>query len=279
MACGHTSAAVGSAQLLTRRWLLAVLLAMAGSACATGAIKPPTGTPEPDKFLFERGSERLNERKWITAREYFRHLVDTYPQSTYRADAKLGVGDTYLGEGTTEGFILAISEFREFLTFYPTHPRADYAQFKLGMAHFYQMRRAERDQTETREAIKELTVFAERFGGTSSLAAEAAGRLREAKDRLADSEYRVGFFYYRSKWYPGAVDRFKAVIERDPQYSNRDALYFHLADSLIKLKRPAEALPYFDRLVAEFERSEYLAEAQKRVAELKGTVVNKTGAW
>lgn len=278
MACDHTSAAVGSAHLLTRRWLLAVLLAIAGSACATGAIKPPTGTPEPDKFLFERGSERLNQRKWMTAREYFRHLVDTYPQSTYRADAKLGVGDTYLGEGTTEAFILAISEFREFLTFYPTHPRADYAQFKLGMAHFYQMRGAERDQTETREAIKELTVFAERFGGTSPLAAEAAGRLREAKDRLADSEYRVGFFYYRSKWYPGAVDRFKAVIERDPQYSNRDALYFHLADSLIKLKRPAEALPYFDRLVAEFERSEYLAEAQKRVAELKGTVVNKTGA-
>lgn len=278
MACDHTSAAVGSAHLLTRRWLLAVLLAIAGSACATGAIKPPTGTPEPDKFLFERGSERLNERKWITAREYFRHLVDTYPQSTYRADAKLGVGDTYLGEGTTEGFILAISEFREFLTFYPTHPRADYAQFKLGMAHFYQMRGAERDQTETREAIKELTVFAERFGGTSSLAAEAAGRLREAKDRLADSEYRVGFFYYRSKWYPGAVDRFKAVIERDPQYSNRDALYFHLGDSLIKVQRPAEALPYFERLVAEFERSEYLAEAQKRVAELKGTVVKKTGA-
>ena len=278
MACDHTSAALGSAHLLARHWLLAVLLAIAGSACATGAIKPPTGTPEPDKFLFERGTERLNERKWITAREYFRHLVDTYPQSTYRADAKLGVGDTYLGDGTTEGFILAISEFREFLTFYPTHPRADYAQFKLGMAHFYQMRGPERDQTETREAIKELTVFAERFGAGSSLAAEAAGRLREAKDRLADSEYRVGFFYYRSKWYPGAVDRFKAVIERDPQYSNRDALYFHLADSLIKTQRPAEALPYFERLVAEFERSEYLAEAQKRVAELKATVVKKTGA-
>jgi outer membrane protein assembly factor BamD len=279
MACDHTSAAVAGAHLLTRRWLLAVLLAIAASACATSAVKPPTGTPEPDKFLFERGSERLDQRKWITAREYFRYLVDSYPQSTYRADAKLGIGDTYLGEGTTEAFILAISEFREFLTFYPTHPRADYAQFKLGMAHFYQMRGAERDQTETREAIKELTVFAERFGRTSSLAAEAAGRLREAKDRLADSEYRVGFFYYRSKWYPGAVDRFKAVIERDPLYTNRDALYFHLADSLVKVQRPAEALPYLERLVAEFERSEYLAEAQKRVAELKGTAAKKTGAW
>ena len=31
-----------------------------------------------------------------------------------------------------------------------------------------------------------------------------------------------------------------------------------------------EALPYFEMLVTEFEQSEHLADAQKRVAELKG---------
>ena len=43
------------------------------------------------------------------------------------------------------------NEFREFLTYYPTHRRADYAQFKLGMTSFYQMHGPERDQTETRD--------------------------------------------------------------------------------------------------------------------------------
>ena len=33
----------------------------------------------------------------------------------------------------------------------------------------------------------------------------------------------------------------------------------------------AEALPYYERLLSEFEKSEYLAAAQKRVAELKGS--------
>ena len=37
----------------------------------------------------------------------------------------------------------------------------------------------------------------------------------------------------------------------------------------MKAGRPAEALPYFERLVEEFEQSEYLDEAQKRIAELK----------
>src|SRR5215207_5848998 len=86
--------------------LCAVVLLGSLVACATGPKRPPTGTPDPDKFLYDRGTEQLNDRKWLTAREYFRQLIDVYPQSSYRADAKLGVGDTYLGEGTTEAFVL-----------------------------------------------------------------------------------------------------------------------------------------------------------------------------
>jgi outer membrane protein assembly factor BamD len=255
----------------------ALLIASMLAACASGPSQPPVGTPEPDKFLFERGTEALNDRKWLTAREYFRQLMDTYPQSPHRADAKLGMGDTFLGERSTEAYVLAANEFREFLNFFPTHPRADYAQYKLGMTHFYQMRSADRDQTETREAIKELTVFTERFP-SSSLAAEATARLREARDRLGEAEYRVGLHYYRVRWYPGAIDRWTTLLKQDPQYSNRDAVYYHLAESLVKQQRPAEALPYFERLVAEFEQSEYLELARKRVDELKTTMAKDKGS-
>ena len=256
--------AAGAALLMT---------AMVG-ACASGPKQPPTGTPDPDRFLFERGTAALNEKKWLTAREYFRQLVDTYPQSTYRADAKLGVGDTYLGERTTEAYILAANEFREFLNFFPTHGRADYAQYKLGMTHFYQMRSPDRDQTETKEAIKELSAFMERFPN-SPLAPEASVRLREARDRLGSAEYRVGLHYYRIRWYPGAIDRWTTLLKQDPLYTNRDAVFYHLADALVKTQRPAEALPYFERLLSEFEQSEYLELARKRVAELKTTVMNE----
>jgi outer membrane protein assembly factor BamD len=255
-------------------FILAAAVATA-PACSSAPKRPPTGTPEPDRFLFERGTESLNDRKWLTAREYFRQLADVYPQSPYRAHAKLGIGDTYLGEGTTEAFLLGINEFREFLSYYPTHDRADYAQYKLGMAHYYQMRAPERDQTETREAIRELTAFMERYP-KSALRDEAAGRLREARDRLSASEHHVGVHYYRQKWYPGAIDRFKAIVDRDPNFTNRDAVYFYLADSLEKIERPAEALPYYDRLIKEFEKSEFLAEAQKRVEAIRSNMAKKT---
>jgi outer membrane protein assembly factor BamD len=255
---------------------IAVALALASAvACASSSHRSvPVGTPDPDKFLFDRGTEALNAKKWLTAREFFKQVTETYTQSPYRPDAKLGIGDTYLGEGTSEALVLAINEFREFLSFYPTHPRADYAQYKLGLAHFRQMRAPQRDQTETKETIKEFETFVERYP-SSSLMPEVRAKLRAAKDRLSESSYLVGYFYFRQRWYPGSIDRLKSVLKEDPEYSHRDAAYFYLGESLIKVKREAEALPYFEKLITEFEQSQYLPEAQKRIAELKAQAQNK----
>src|SRR6185503_5221899 len=160
-------------------------------------------------------------------------------------------------------------------SFYPTNKRADYAQYKVGLAHFRQMRGAQRDQTETREAVKELQSFLDRYPG-SSLLPEVQQKLREARDRLSESDYLVGFFYFRQRWYPGAIDRFKDLLKNDPEYTGRDAVYFHLAESLVKVKLDAEALPYLEKLIDEFEKSEYLEQAQRRATELKAAATAKS---
>jgi len=268
---------VTAPRFTARTRLLAVIAVVAiAGACATKTRNAvPTGTSEPDKFLFDKGTAALNSKKWLTAREFFKQVTETYTQSPFRPDAKLGIGDTYLGEGTAEALVLAINEFKEFLSFYPTHARADYAQLKLGMAHYKQMRHPQRDQTETREAIKEFDAFVARYP-SSSLLPEGKQHLREARDRLSQSDYLVGYFYYRQKWYVGAIDRFKGVLKDDPEYTGRDAVYYYLADALVKSKLEAEALPYLEKLIAEFEQSEYLAEAQKRANELKTQLQAKT---
>jgi outer membrane protein assembly factor BamD len=248
-------------------------LALAASvtmACGAKRNTVPPGTAQPDRYLLNRGNEELKDNNWFNAREYFRQIVDNYPQSQLRPDAKLGIGDTYLGEGTTEALVLGGNEFREFLTFYPTNPRADYAQFKLAQSHAKQMRAAERDQTETKEAIREFEVFFQRFPN-SPLIPEVKKQWREARDRLSDASYRVGLFYYRSRYDAGAISRFQEVLKEDPGYSRRDAVYYYLAESLVRAKQTAAALPYYERLLKEFDKSEYLDEARKRLAELKTT--------
>jgi outer membrane protein assembly factor BamD len=276
MAFDYTRAPLNGARSLV--WI--VLLFML-SACASSVKKPPVGTLEPDKFLSERGAEELNKKHWLTSREYFRQLMDSYPQSQYRADAKLGLADTYLGEGSAESKVLAINEYREFLSFYPTHKRAYYAQFKLGMCHFYQMHSADRDQSETIEAIAELTTFVERYPRPEQnpLLDEGRARLREAHDRLSDYDYKVGYFYLKTqKFPPAAIERFKDILKTDPEYSRRDAVYFYLAEAYVKMQRPKEALPLLDRLIDEFESSEYLEQAKKLSDTLKADSKAKNGS-
>jgi outer membrane protein assembly factor BamD len=256
---------------LTALGLVVVLGALA-TGCGAKNKTLPSGGTEPDKYLFDQGTQALNSKRWMRSREYFRRIVDEYPQSRYRPEAKLGLGDAYLNENSTESLILAGNEFREFLTYYPTHERAHYAQLKLAFSHYKQMLAPQRDQTQTRDALKEYQNFVERFPN-SPLINEGEAKLQECKDRLSDADYQVGYHYYRAKWYPGSISRFRAVLKDNPTYTRRDALYWYLSDGYIRMGLAPEAAPLLDRLVKEFEKSEFLARAQRTLAEIEnGTI-------
>ncbi len=95
--------------------LFAALVGAAGAACSGNPKTklPPAGSAEPDKFLFDRGNEELAKKHWFAAREYFRNVVDRYPQSAVRPDAKLALGDTYLLENSSESRVLAVNDAQQ----------------------------------------------------------------------------------------------------------------------------------------------------------------------
>src|SRR3954462_14332365 len=121
MACVNTGARVrGTSPAALRlssgtrffRLCLCLSLLAGAAACASAPKKPPIGSLEPDKFLHVNGTKALNDKRWFAAREYFRQLVDSYPQSPSRADAKRAIVDTCLGEPPAESQLLAINEYR-----------------------------------------------------------------------------------------------------------------------------------------------------------------------
>ena len=250
--------------------LVGCLLATTALACGGGMSRPelPTGEIDADRLLFERGTAALEEGAWRRAREYFVTIRDTYPQSEYRAPARLAIGDTYEGEGSAAGYVQALDEFQDFLNLYPTHERAGYAQYKVGLVHFHQMRRAERDQTETMAAVEAFEAFITRYP-TDELMPEARLRLREARDRLSRHDFVVGHFYFRLKNYAGAFSRFREILDNDPAYTGRDEVYFYLAESLATVNRVSEAIPYLARILDEFDSSEFAEQARTRLAELE----------
>ena len=129
--CSHDTTTAFAASAVARR-------SPSRSSAAPARRRPraavPAGTLEPDKFLFDKGTEALNKKKWLTAREYFKQVDrNLYRRARIAPDAKLGIGDTYLGEGRRE--VAASSRSTSSASsssFYPTNTRADYAQYKLG---------------------------------------------------------------------------------------------------------------------------------------------------
>ena len=211
------------------------------------AAPVPPGTAQPDKFLFDKGNEALQKKKWLTAREFFKQVTETYTQSPFRPDAKLGIGDTYLGEGSTEALVLAINEFQEFLSFYPTNRARRLRAVQAGhgalpadaVAAARSDRNARRDQR-----VPDLRRRGIRTAADARSEGEAA---RSARSAERSRNYQVGHFYYRQRWYPGAIDRLNLLLKDDPEFTGRDEVYFYLGESLLKVERQAEALPYFEK--------------------------------
>ncbi len=239
---------------------------------ACGGKKPvlPAGTADADKFLFDRGTEAAQNKKWLNAREYFRNLVDNYPQSTVspgceaRARRHLHLREI---DRVAAAWGAGVSRVPDLLSNAPARRLRATAAGPVATPSRCSSRSAISRRPRTR--IKEIEIFLQRYPN-SKLMPEARKLEREARDRLSEANYRVGFYYFRVKWYVGAIDRFKDVLDTDPGFTLRDAVYYHLAESLYRTDKKAEALPYYERLIREFEKSEYLELAQKRVAELKG---------
>jgi outer membrane assembly lipoprotein YfiO len=130
-----------------------------------------------------------------------------------------------------------------------------------------QMLGPERDPTPAQDALAACETFLRNYPA-SSLRPEVEKVRRDARDTVSGHDYKVGIYYYRVHWYPGAADRFKKLLESDPEYGKRDAVYYFLGEIYHLNKQDNEARPYYDRVVKEFEKSEYLDKSKKRLAEI-----------
>jgi outer membrane protein assembly factor BamD len=240
-----------------------VALALLLPACAGREIDLEALSSSSDQIIWEAGQKAVEKKDWDSARQYFRRLVDAFPQSEHQPDARIGLADSYFEEGGTGNYILAVSAYREFLTLFPRHPRADYAQFRAGESYFKQKNSPDRDQTATEQALEEYQRLLD-FYPDSTLVENARERIRECRQTLARSHHLVGQFYQRTRrsW-RSAIGRYEIVLSEYPDYERLDEVLFRLAEAMGNAGRYAEARPHIGRLQSEFPESPFASQAQK----------------
>jgi outer membrane protein assembly factor BamD len=248
--------------------LAAVLPILWFSACG-GKSQVATGPGQGDERLLALGQDALQREKWEEARGYFQQLLDAYPRSQLAGDARLGVADSYFHQKGSGNLVLAIAEYRDFLTFFPNHPRADYAQFQIGYGHYQQIHSPDRDQEPTTLAIEEFEKLIELYRN-SRYAEEGRKLLEECYQTLAESEFRKGLFYLEiRKACRAAIVRFNEVLEKYPSYQRQDELHFRLGTAYQMCGQLDQALPHFQRVVDNYPDSEFRQKAQEILASLQ----------
>lgn len=227
----------------------------------------PTGA-QADRRLLALGQQSLEDRDWETARTWFRQLLDSYPRSQFAGDARLGIADTYNNQRGGQNALLAATEYRDYLTFFPNHPRADYAQFQIGFGHFKRRRSADRDQEDTRLAATEFRKLLELYPN-SRYAEDARVHLVECENDLATSLLLKAEFYQDHRnWCRGAIPRLEQVLADYPIFGRRVEAHHRLGRALTACGRENEALVHYQKIVEEHADSEFTEEARNRIREI-----------
>jgi outer membrane protein assembly factor BamD len=249
--------------------LAAFILAGCGLVHRHGQAVPGLGNlgDQPDKVLYERAVNEIQHGRYDVGRITLQTLMNTYPDSEYLAKAKLAIADSYYKEGGISGLTQAETEYKDFITFFPTAPEAPEAQFRVGMAHFHLMGKPDRDRQEALVAEAEFKEFLLKYPD-SPLMPRAKARLREVQEVLGQSDYKIAHFYYMKGAMPAARSRFQEIVDQYSSFSEADAALWYLAQSWERMKKPAKAAPYYAQLLTNYPLSEYSDQAKDRLSAL-----------
>lgn len=247
-----------------KRYCIGCILLLVSWGCGQKSAKLQKSVVPPDKTLFETGTEYLEKSQYIKARLAFQTLINTYPDSEMAAESYLAIGDSFYEEGGTENLLQAEDQYTNFIVFFPAHPKAPDAQMKIIAANMKMMRSPDRDQKYTYKAERAIKKMMEQFPDSDYIPI-ARRFLDEVQEVLAKGDLGVGEFYLNRRNYAGAAGRFKEIIDKYPNFSGMDEIYFLMGDVLERSNNPDEAAIYFGKVAQGYPFSKRFEEAKKHL--------------
>jgi outer membrane protein assembly factor BamD len=223
-----------------------------------------TNTVEPDKQLYDKAMNDIKHGRHEVGRLGLQTLINTYPDSEYLAKAKLAIADSYFKEGGTSNVTLAINGYKDFIVFFPFLPEAAYAQLQVAMANYNEMAKPDRDNTHAKAAEEEFQTFLLKYP-KDPLAPQAEQHLRDVQEVLAESQFRVAYYYYVKGDRRAAAGRLMPLVRRYPLYSKSDTALWMLGDIFEKSERKDLAGSYYAQIVKNYPLSVHDDDAKGKL--------------
>ena len=251
---------------LARRALPLVVLLLAAGGCSSGDSTTKL-TRElltlPKEEAYARGDALVAKRKYETGRQYLRFVAENYANDPIGKQAALRLADSFFEEGTPLGYLEAQARYKDFRSRYPSHPRADYALYRLAQTSDRQAEKPDRDQTNTRLAANSYRDLLSNYPD-SPYSVEARLRYKAMLDLLARHEFLVAQFYYRRGAWRAAKGRFDTLMGAFPDFDGREQVLYLAGDVERKLGHEEDAFALWDSLRKEYPSSAYLRKVPRR---------------
>ena len=208
----------------------------------------------PKEEAYARGEALVKKKKYETGRQYLRFVAENYANDPIGRQAALRLADSFFDEKTQLGNLEAGVRYKDFRNRYPSHPKSDYALFRLAQCSDRQAERPDREQTNTRLAATSYRELAINFPD-SPYATEARARLGVMRGLLAEHEYGVGHFYLRRKAWRAAKGRMDTILAAYPEYAGLDKVLYEAGILETKLGNKDEAKTLWERLARDYPAS------------------------
>ena len=201
------------------RYLLISLLVTTLASCAGSpdADDPTSGYSVEE--LYEDAKEALDNGNYESAIQLYEKLESRFPYGKYAERAQMEIIYAYYKDLEPDTAILAAERF---IKLHPNNPLVDYAYYLRGLAAFdlsksffeklFDQEKSERDPKMARQAFDYFTQLIERFP-RSKYTQDAAKRMKQLRNNLAQYEIHVAKYYLRRGSYLAAANRGKYVIE------------------------------------------------------------------
>ena len=226
------------------RWI--VFLTLAGLLCGCGVGKRWFGKKTPDRppdELAREGIAELKDRNYLAAEDIFSKLKDRYPYSEQALVAQVKFADALY---YNEKFDEAQLAYQEFEKLHPTNKAIPYVIYQQALCFYRQRPTIDRDQTYTHKALAEFRRLQKKYPDSEYAAKAEKFKLRCLED-LAEHEFYVGEFYFKTKHYASAIDRFQALSQQYPFFKPTEVKEY-IRKSQHHLDNPEEKEGFFSYL-------------------------------
>jgi outer membrane protein assembly factor BamD len=167
---------------------------------------------KPAHELVQEGMESYKKGNYTAAITSFEQLKDWYPFSKYAILAELKIADAHYHLGQYAEAVMAYEEFEQL---HPRNEAAPYVIYQTGRCYYDQIDTIDRDQTPAKKAL-DIFQRLNRQHPADPYAQQARIHSIKCLQSITGHELYVGKFYFKSKHYKAALNRFTAVVTQYP---------------------------------------------------------------